>query len=109
MADLYLECDACKGNRFKSNVLQIKIDGKNIYDVLNMTISEAISFFEKSRNRFIELFIQFLSKYENSTKIGIIVSRNIEQALHPKSSIKLINTKFTINNEISSNNQIYMT
>jgi len=48
----------------------------------------------------IELFIQFLSKYENSTKIGIIVSRNIEQALHPKSSIKLINTKFTINNEI---------
>ena len=48
----------------------------------------------------IELFIQFLSKDENSTKIGIIVSRNIEQALHPKSSIKLINTKFTINNEI---------
>jgi len=48
----------------------------------------------------IELFIQFLSKYENSTKIGIIVSRNIEQALHPKSSIKLINTKFNINNEI---------
>ncbi len=48
----------------------------------------------------IELFIQFLSTYKNSTKIGIIVSRNIEQALHPKSSIKLINTKFTINNEI---------
>ncbi len=48
----------------------------------------------------IELFIQFLSNYEYSTKIGIIVSRNIEQALHPKSSINLINTKFTINNEI---------
>jgi len=48
----------------------------------------------------IELFIQFLSNYENSTNIGIIVSRNIEQALHPKSSIKLINTKFSINNEI---------
>lgn len=48
----------------------------------------------------IELFIQYLSNYENSKKIGIIVSRNIEQALHPKSSIKLINTKFTINNEI---------
>jgi len=48
----------------------------------------------------IELFIQFLSNYENSTKIGIIVSRNIEQALHTKSSIKLINTKFTIKNEI---------
>ena len=48
----------------------------------------------------IELFIQFLSKYDNSTRIGIIVSRNIEQALHPKSSIKVINTKFTNNNEI---------
>ncbi|ABV50614.1 possible GTP cyclohydrolase II / 3,4-dihydroxy-2-butanone 4-phosphate synthase [Prochlorococcus marinus str. MIT 9215] len=49
----------------------------------------------------IELFIQFLSNYENSSKTGIIVSRNIEQALHPKSSIKVINTKFTIcNNEI---------
>ncbi len=53
---------------------------------------------EEIRN--IELLIQFLSNYENSTKIGIIVSRNIEQALHPKNSIKLINTKFTINNEI---------
>ena len=48
----------------------------------------------------IEFFIQFLSKYENCTKIGIIVSRNIEQAFHPKSSIKLIKTKFTINNEM---------
>ena len=49
----------------------------------------------------IELFIQFLSNYENSTKIGIIVSRNIEQALHPKNSIKLIHTKFTLNNAVS--------
>ena len=48
----------------------------------------------------IELFIHFLSKYNKSTRIGIIVSKNIEQALHPKNSIKLINTKFSINNEI---------
>ena len=48
----------------------------------------------------IESFIQFLSKYDKSTRIGIIVSKNIEQALHPKNSIKLINTKFSINNEI---------
>jgi len=48
----------------------------------------------------IELFIQYLSNYEKSTKIGIIVSRNIEQALHPKSSFKLINTTFSLNNEI---------
>ena len=48
----------------------------------------------------IELLIEFLSNYQNSTKIGIIVSRNIEQALHPKNSIKLIHAKFTINNEL---------
>ena len=44
--------------------------------------------------------LMFLSNYENSTKIGIIVSRNIDQALHPKNSIKLVNTKFSFNNEI---------
>ena len=47
----------------------------------------------------IEIFIQFLSKFEKSSKIGIIVSKNIEQALHPQNSIKLINTSFSINNE----------
>ena len=47
----------------------------------------------------IELLIEFLFKFQKTTKIGIIVSKNIEQALHPKNSIKLINTKFSINNE----------
>ena len=48
----------------------------------------------------LEIFIQLLSEYNKSTKVGIIVSKNIEQALHPKNSIKLRNTKFSINNEI---------
>ena len=48
----------------------------------------------------IELLIEYLSKYERSQKIGIIVSKNIEQALHPKNNINLINTKFSMNNEI---------
>ena len=47
----------------------------------------------------IEIFIQFLSKYNKVSKVGIIVSKNIQQALHPKNSIKLKNTKFSINNE----------
>ncbi|MDC3118849.1 bifunctional 3,4-dihydroxy-2-butanone-4-phosphate synthase/GTP cyclohydrolase II [Prochlorococcus sp. AH-716-K03] len=47
----------------------------------------------------IEIFIQFLSEYNKSSKVGIIVSKNIQQALHPKNSIKLINTKFSIKNE----------
>ncbi len=48
----------------------------------------------------IEIFIQFLSEYNKSSKVGIIVSKNIQQALHPKNSIKLKNTKFSIKNEV---------
>lgn len=45
MADLELECDACHGKRFKSDVLDVRFCGKNIYDVLEMTVEEAIDFF----------------------------------------------------------------
>lgn len=45
MADLVLTCDSCHGHRFKKDVLEVRFAGKNIYDVLNMTISEAIKFF----------------------------------------------------------------
>ena len=47
----------------------------------------------------IEIFIQFLSEYNKSSKVGIIVSKNIQQALHPKNNIKLKNTNFSIKNE----------
>ena len=45
MADLVLECEACHGHRFKHDILDVRFEGKNIDDVLNMTISEAIEFF----------------------------------------------------------------
>ncbi|MBR1448551.1 MAG: excinuclease ABC subunit UvrA [Prevotella sp.] len=45
MADLVLECEACHGHRFKKDILDVRFEGKNIDDVLNMTISEAIEFF----------------------------------------------------------------
>ena len=45
MADLVLECEACHGHRFKRDILDVRFEGKNIDDVLNMTISEAIDFF----------------------------------------------------------------
>ena len=45
MADLVLECEACHGHRFKQDILDVRYNGKNIDDVLNMTISEAIAFF----------------------------------------------------------------
>jgi len=45
MADLQIECDSCHGKRFKQDVLDVTYRGKNIYDILEMTVDEAIDFF----------------------------------------------------------------
>jgi excinuclease ABC subunit A len=47
MADLVLECEACHGHRFKKEILDVNFHEKNVDDVLNMTISEAIDFFKE--------------------------------------------------------------
>lgn len=45
MADIELECESCKGTRFKSEILEVKLDGKNIAEILDMTVNEALEFF----------------------------------------------------------------
>lgn len=45
MADLVLECESCHGKRFKADTLEVKFHDKNIYDVLEMTVNQAIEFF----------------------------------------------------------------
>ena len=45
MADLVLECEACHGHRFKHDILDVRFEGLNIDDILNLTISEALEFF----------------------------------------------------------------
>ncbi len=45
LADLYLKCDVCKGARFKKEILDVRFKGKNIDDILSMTVTEAIQFF----------------------------------------------------------------
>lgn len=45
MADLVLECEHCHGKRFKQDTLEVMYKGRNIYDVLNMTVNQAIEFF----------------------------------------------------------------
>ncbi len=47
MADLVLECEECHGERFKKDILEVRFHEKNINDVLNMTVSEAITFFQR--------------------------------------------------------------
>lgn len=45
MADLVLECESCHGKRFKSDTLEVKFHDKNIFDVLEMTVNQAVEFF----------------------------------------------------------------
>lgn len=58
MADLELECEACHGQRFKKDVLDVRVAGKNINDVLNMTIAEAIEFFDALQQKSIVARLQ---------------------------------------------------
>ena len=51
MADLVLECEECHGQRFKREILDVQFQGKNINDVLNMTVSEAIQFFSEHKRK----------------------------------------------------------
>ncbi|MFR9649892.1 MAG: excinuclease ABC subunit A, partial [Rikenellaceae bacterium] len=48
MADVELVCEQCKGHRFRDEVLEVKYRGVNIYDVLEMTVDEAMEFFSQS-------------------------------------------------------------
>ena len=49
LADVELICEECKGMRYKSSILEVKYEGKNIHEVLQMTVSEAIGFFAGQR------------------------------------------------------------
>ncbi len=49
MADVHLECEACNGKRFQKDVLEVQFEGKNIDDVLNMTIDDATNFFTENK------------------------------------------------------------
>ena len=62
MADLYLPCEVCHGTRFKEEVLEIKYDGKDISDILNMSVNQAIEFFSTSSDR-------------NNPTVGRIINR----------------------------------
>ena len=48
MADLVLECESCHGKRFKNDTLEVKFKDKNIYDILEMTVNQAIEFFTEN-------------------------------------------------------------
>lgn len=69
MADIQLVCEACKGKRFKEEVLEIEYRGKSISDVLDMTVDEAITFFQTDSDK--------------------VVNRNIIERLKPLQRVGL--------------------
>lgn len=60
LADLYLECEDCKGTRFKKEIRDIQYKNKNLVDVLNMSVDEAVEFF--SANKKISSLLRVLSE-----------------------------------------------
>jgi excinuclease ABC subunit A len=56
MPDVQIECDECNGNRFKKEVLEVKIKDKSINDILKMTIDDAIEFFEDRKDIYKKLY-----------------------------------------------------
>jgi excinuclease ABC subunit A len=60
MADVELECEVCKGQRFKKDILDIRYHKRNIHDVLEMTINEAIEFFGSQKGKTEERIVKRL-------------------------------------------------
>ena len=71
MADLELECEACHGKRFKQDVLDVRYQGKNIDDILNMTVSEAIEFFGNETQKTTALTRQITDRLRPLADVGL--------------------------------------
>ena len=71
MADLVLECESCHGKRFKADTLEVKFQDKNIYDVLEMTVNQAIEFFtEHGQKKIVKKLIPLQDVGLGYTKLG---------------------------------------
>jgi excinuclease ABC subunit A len=60
LADLYLECEDCKGTRYKKEIREVTFHGKNLVDVLNMTVDESIEFFCAGGGKSTEKIVRYL-------------------------------------------------
>ncbi|GAB4253879.1 MAG: excinuclease ABC subunit UvrA [Vicingaceae bacterium] len=68
MADIHLTCEDCKGKRFKEDILEIKYKGKNISEILELSIDEAIEFFNDSQNKTVK---NLLDKLITLSEVGL--------------------------------------
>ncbi len=65
MADIEIECETCKGTRFKNEILEVKFDDKNISDILHLTVDEAIEFFKDNQEN------KIVSKLQPLQDVGL--------------------------------------
>ncbi len=68
MADVFLECEHCKGKRFKEEVLEVRFKGQNIYDILEMTVDRAVAFFSEGKTHTERNIVEKLRKL---TDVGL--------------------------------------
>ena len=73
MSDLYVRCAECEGKRFQPHVLKVRLHGKSIHDVLELTVSEAIEFFARTGGKIGERD-EFPTASKYSTKSGLVIS-----------------------------------
>jgi excinuclease ABC subunit A len=74
MADVTIICDSCNGKRFKDEILEVKFKQKNIYDILEMTIDQAITFFSDTQNtpkNQINILNSIVQKLSILSKVGL--------------------------------------
>lgn len=71
MADIYLTCESCGGKRFKNEVLDITYKGKNISDILDMTINESVDFFKKDSEEATAVEKRIIAKLKPLQDVGL--------------------------------------
>ncbi len=70
MADINLVCEDCRGKRFKDEVLDVLVGGKNVFEILDMTINEAMDFFEAHKNQY-KLMQGVITKLKPLQDVGL--------------------------------------
>lgn len=68
MADITLECETCKGKRFSEEILEVELNGKNISQILQLTVDEAVDFFALEQNAYTK---KILSKLDPLQDVGL--------------------------------------
>ncbi len=92
MADIYVPCEHCHGQRFKSEVLEVKYKGKNIFEVLEMTVAEALEFFSerdpaergivKKLKRLQDVGLEYVKLGQSSNTLSGGESQRVKLAYH---------------------------